>query len=73
MADGDSHFKNGDVSDFCELNGVKHITTAASAPWCNGLIEGTNKLLLDRLRCLCSPDMDELVDSDTPIDNTPTQ
>jgi transposase InsO family protein len=32
MADRGSHFNNGDVLDFCELNGVKHITTAHSAP-----------------------------------------
>ena len=46
MVDGGSHFNNGEVLDFCELNRVKHIITAANAPWFNGLIKGTNKLLL---------------------------
>jgi len=67
MADGGSHFKNGEVENFCALNNVKHITTATNAPWCNGLVEGTNRLLLNRLHHLCSPNMDELVDSDTTI------
>jgi len=29
MADGGSHFNNGDVQSFCSSNGVQHITTAA--------------------------------------------
>jgi hypothetical protein len=68
MADGGKHFNNGDVKTFCSTNNVNHITTAAYAPWCNGLIEGANKLLLGRLRRLCAPDMDEHVDDDTSID-----
>jgi transposase InsO family protein len=68
MADGGTHFNNGDVQSFCTENGVQHITTAAYAPWCNGLIEHTNQLLLGRLRRLCAPNIDEYVESDTPID-----
>lgn len=67
MADGGSHFNNGDVKLFCDTNNVKHVTTAAYAPWCNGLIEGTNKLLLGRLRRLCALNMDECVDDGTEI------
>ena len=68
MADGGSHFNNGDVKSFCDSNGVQHITTAAYAPWCNGLIENANQLLLGCLRHLCAPDIDECVESDISID-----
>src|ERR1700736_2085829 len=39
MADGGSHFSNGDVKSFCTSNRVQHMTTTAYSPWCNGLIE----------------------------------
>ena len=68
MADGGTHFNSGDVKSFCSANGVQHITTAAYAPWCNGLIEHTNQLLLARLHHLCAPNIDKLVESDSPID-----
>jgi len=68
MADGGKHFDNGDVNTFCTENGVEHITTAAYAPWCNGLIEGTNKLLLGHLRRLCAPNMDQYIDDDVELD-----
>jgi hypothetical protein len=68
MADGGSHFNNSDVKSFCMSNGVQHITTAAYAPWCNGLIENANQLLLGRLHHLYVPNIDEHVESDTPID-----
>ncbi|KAJ7106154.1 hypothetical protein C8R44DRAFT_577196, partial [Mycena epipterygia] len=43
---------------FCSTNGVKHITTASYSPWVNGLIEGSNKILLSILKRLCAPDHD---------------
>jgi len=46
MTDGGSHFKNGEVDTFCDDNNIQHITTAAYAPWVNGLVESTNNLLL---------------------------
>lgn len=58
MTDGGSHFK-GEVVDFCDENGIKHIVTPAYAPWVNGLVESTNNLLLSRLKRLCAPDLDE--------------
>lgn len=58
MADGGSHFDNGAVNDFCTEHGITHITTAAYAPWVNGLVESTNKLILGRLKRLCSPNLD---------------
>lgn len=66
MADGGSHFRNNEVDEFCLLHGIQHITTPSYAPWCNGLIEGLNRLLLSQLRRLCAPDMDAAVDDDTP-------
>ena len=54
MTDGGSHFNNGDVCVWCEVNNAKHHITAAYAPWINGLVEGTNALLLGQLHCLCS-------------------
>jgi transposase InsO family protein len=59
MTDGGSHFKNGEVDTFCDDNNIQHITTAAYAPWVNGLVESTNNLLLSRLKRLCAPDLDE--------------
>lgn len=50
MADSGSHFRNHGVDDFCELHGIRHITTPSYAPWCNSLIKGLNRLLLGRLR-----------------------
>jgi transposase InsO family protein len=58
MADGGSHFKNHVVDEFCEANNVKHTTTPSYSPWVNGLIEGSNKILLNILRRLCAPDHD---------------
>ena len=59
MTDRGSHFKNTEVDAFCQDNGIQHITTAAYAPWVNGLAESTNNLLLSRLKRLCAPNLDE--------------
>jgi transposase InsO family protein len=59
MSDGGSHFKNDQVSSFCEEN-ITQIVTAAYAPWVNGLVENTNNLILSRLKRLCSPDLDKV-------------
>lgn len=58
MADGGSHFDNKEVDEFCNTHGIHHITTPAYAPWVNGLIESSNKLLLGRLKRLCAPNLD---------------
>jgi len=63
MSDGGSHFKNNEVDTFCKEEGVKHIVTAAYAPWVNGLIENANRLLLGRLKRLCAPDHDNTDDT----------
>ncbi|KAJ7451527.1 hypothetical protein B0H11DRAFT_1692962, partial [Mycena galericulata] len=56
--DGGSHFLGEEVRRACELNIVK-ITTPAYAPFVNGLIENTNKLLIGRLKRKCCPNLDE--------------
>jgi hypothetical protein len=58
MADGGSHFVNKEVDTYCEKKGIKHITTPSYAPYVNGLCEGANKILLQRLQRLCAPDID---------------
>ena len=55
MTDGASHFKCEEVEKFCEGWGTKTHVVAAYSPWVNGLVEGTNKLLLDILARLCTP------------------
>src|SRR5215472_9317747 len=71
MADGGSHFRNEEVSKFCEARGIQHITTPAYAPWTNGLIENANKILLGRLRRLCAPDIDDSGERSTDAKATP--
>jgi len=59
MSDGGSHFKNKEVKDLCDEWGIKHHVVAAYSPWVNGLVEGTNKLLLYVLARLCAPEVGE--------------
>jgi hypothetical protein len=67
MADGGRHFNNDDVKPTA-IHTMLGITTATWAPWCNGLIEGTKKLLLGRLHCLCAPNMDECIEDNIDFD-----
>jgi hypothetical protein len=59
MSDGGRHFKNNDVQEMCNGWGTKHHVVSAYSPWVNGLVEGTNKLLLYVLARLCAPDVGE--------------
>jgi transposase InsO family protein len=59
MADQGRHFKNKKVQEFCDKWGTKFHSVAAYSPWINGLVEGTNKLLLYILARLCAPDVGE--------------
>ena len=59
MADGGKHFKNKEVTENCECWGTKLHMVAAYSPWVNGLVEGTNKLLLYVLARLCAPKVGE--------------
>ena len=59
MSDGGSHFKNAEVRDFCTLWKCAQHVVSAYSPWINGLVEGTNKILLHVLKRLCAPDLGE--------------
>jgi len=59
MSDGGRHFNNTEVKEFCEKWGGKHHVVASYSPWINRLVEGTNKILLYVLVCLCAPEIGE--------------
>jgi hypothetical protein len=46
MTDGGTHFDNNLVQEFYDTNQCKHHVTPTYLPWVNGLVEGTNKILL---------------------------
>jgi len=71
MADGGKHFNNEEVRTFCEARKCKLHTVAAYSPWINGLVEGTNKLLLHVLKRLCAPEIGEDQDQETAWDALP--
>ena len=58
MTDSGSHFDNEEVRRYCEAHGIQHIKTPAYTPWTNSLVENANKILLERLRRLCAPNLD---------------
>jgi hypothetical protein len=59
MSDGGKHFKNNEVRQCCEKWGGRHHVVAAYSPWVNGLVEGTNRILLYVLARLCAPEVGE--------------
>jgi hypothetical protein len=59
QTDGGSHFDNEEVRRICKVFGVKTHVVAKYSPWINGLVEGTNKILLGILKRLCAPDLGE--------------
>ena len=59
MVDGGRHIKSQEVAKNCEHWGTKLHTVVAQSPLVNGLIEGTNKLLLYVLARLCAPKVGE--------------
>jgi transposase InsO family protein len=71
MSDGGSHFNSAEVRKFCEEWGTKTHIVAAYSPWVNGLVEGTNKLLLYILARLCTPELGEDVWTTTTWDKLP--
>jgi hypothetical protein len=50
MADGGSHFNCGEVRDYCNAIGTKLHIVAAYSPWLNGLLAGSNGILLNALK-----------------------
>lgn len=54
MSTGGRHFNNTEVKDYCAKWSCKTHIVAAYSPWINGLLEGTNKILLHVLKRLCA-------------------
>jgi len=59
MVDGGTHFNNKVVREFCEQRGIKLHIVAKYSVWVNGLVEGTNKILLGILKRMCVPNLGE--------------
>jgi hypothetical protein len=59
MVDGGSHFDCNEVRDYCASIGTKLHIVAAYSPWINGLLEGSNGILLNALKRLCVPGLGE--------------
>ena len=68
MTDGGPEFDNDELRAECTKRGTKLEICPAYSPWVNGLLEGTNLILLNRLKRLCAPDLgeDEYAGMDTP-------
>jgi hypothetical protein len=59
IVDGGSHFNCKEVREFCDSIGTKLHVIAAYSPWLNGLLEGSNGILLNALKRLCAPGLGE--------------
>lgn len=59
MTDGGPEFDNEELRAECEKRGTKLQICSAYSPWVNGLLEGTNAILLNRLKRMCAPDLGE--------------
>ena len=68
MTDGGPEFDNEELRAECVRRGTKLQICPAYSPWVNGLLEGTNSILLNRLKRMCAPDLgeDEYVEMDVP-------
>ena len=68
MTDGGPEFDNAELRTECEKRGTKLQICPAYSPWVNGLLEGTNSILLNRLKRMCAPDIgeDKYGDMDVP-------
>jgi hypothetical protein len=68
MTDGGPEFDNEELRAECEKRGTKLQICPAYSPWVNGLLEGTNSILLNRLKRMCAPDLgeDEYAEMDVP-------
>jgi hypothetical protein len=67
MVDGGPEFDNNVLREACSERGTKLEVCPAYSPWVNGLLEGTNAILLNRLKRMCAPDLGEDTDVDTAI------
>jgi hypothetical protein len=71
MSDGGKHFDNHEVREMCSKWGTTTHIVPAYSPWINGLVEGTNKILLHVLKRLCAPDLGDDEHNDTKPESTP--
>ncbi|KAG9121356.1 hypothetical protein FRC07_002717 [Ceratobasidium sp. 392] len=71
MADGGSHFDCKEVRNWGKARGVQALKTPPYAPWANGLAEGSIKLLIGRLKALCSATAGESPEEDADQSTTP--
>jgi hypothetical protein len=72
MVDGGPEFDNNEVRSWCDNKGTTLHIVPAYSPWVNGLLEGTNGKLLDRLKRMCAPDLGEDDYAAMGWDNLPT-
>ena len=59
MVDGGPEFDNNELREACSIRGSKLEICPAYSPWVNRLLEGTNAILLNRLKRMCAPDLGE--------------
>ena len=59
MTDGGPEFNNEELRAECIKRGTKLQICPAYSPWVNGLLEGTNSILLNRLKRMCAPNLGE--------------
>ena len=59
MTDGGPEFDNKELRAECIKQGTKLHICPAYSPWVNGLLEGTNSILLNRLKRMCEPNLGE--------------
>jgi hypothetical protein len=71
MTDGGTHFTSHEVTEFCDTAGTRTHVVPAYSPWINGLVEGTNKLLIYILARLCAPELGEDGWREMDINNLP--
>jgi hypothetical protein len=68
MVDRGPEFDNKELREECTNRGTKLEICLSHSPWVNCLLEGTNAILLDRLKRMCAPDLgeDEYAKTDVP-------
>jgi transposase InsO family protein len=71
MANSGSHFDCAEVHDWAAGRGVQVIKTPPYTTWTNGLAEGYVKLLIGRLKHLCTPMVGESLEEDADTSTTP--
>lgn len=71
MTDRGKNFHNNEVRQLCQEWGTETHVVPAYPPWVNGLVEGTNKLLLHVLKQLCAPNLNDEESEQTKTEDIP--